>query len=241
MKHVVLLFVFGLLAIAAVLLAPASAALIGGDNRVIQATGTGSVTGTPDRAQISVGIETQNADVRVAQQDNAVRMNAVTKALIAAGIPQDALKTTSYTIYPVYDTSDSTKSSQIPTGYRVLNTLTVTLNDINQTGEIIDLAVANGANTVNSIQFMLSDDRAQALRTEALKEAVAGADADAKTVASALHVMLGSVQTADISQGYTPILYESYAPTAKADGVSTPISAGDITVTATVSVAYAIL
>lgn len=241
MKRSLFLLVAGLLLIAAVLTAPASADLLGGDDRTIHATGTGSVIGTPDRAQISVGIETQNADAKVAQQENAARMTQVTSALVAAGFPNDAFKTTGYTIYPVYDTTDKAGSDQKIVGYRVTNTLTVTLHDVNRTGDVIDIAVANGANTANSIQFMLSDEQAQVLRTEALKEAVARAGADAETVASALHVTLGSVQTAEISQGYTPVLYENYALDAKSAAVPTPIAAGDITVTATVTVTYRIL
>ena len=121
------------------------------------------------------------------------------------------------------------------------NILTVSLHDVSRTGDVIDIAVSNGANMANSIQFMLSDEQAQALRTEALREAVARAQADAETVASALRVTLGPVQNAEITQGYTPVLFENYALDAKAAPVPTPIEAGDITVTATVSVSYLIL
>jgi len=229
-----------LLAGAMLLAAPVSAALLGTEDREIHATGTGSVIGTPDRAQVSLGIETQNADVRVAQQENAARMTQVMNALTAAGIPKDAFKTTGYTIYPVYESAEKTVSDQKVVAYRVTNTLTVTLHDVSRTGEVIDIAVANGANEANAIRFMLSDEQAQVLRTEALKEAVERAGADAKTVAAALQVHLGSIKNVEISQGYSPILYENYAVSAKAADVSTPIEAGDVTVTATVTLTYLI-
>jgi len=236
------LFLSVLLLSACAIMVPVSADILGGSDRLIHATGTGSVIGTPDRAQISLGIETQNADVKVAQQDNAARMTLVTGALTAAGIPKDAFKTTGYTIYPVYDMSDKTAADQKIVAYRVTNTLTVTLHDVNRTGDVIDIAVANGANEANSIQFMLSDEQAQVLRTEALKEAVDRAGADAQTTASALHVGLGSVKDVEISQGYTPVLYQNYAVDTKSAGaVPTPVSAGDVTVTATVTVTYLIL
>lgn len=230
-----------LLLSAAVLAGTASAALLGGDDRGIQVSGTGSVIGTPDRAQISLAIETQNPDVRIAQQDNAARMTQVIDALVAAGLPRDAFKTTGYTIYPVYDPIEKSGSEQKILSYRVTNTLTVTLHDVSRVGDVIDTGVANGVNMAGSIQFMLSDEQAQALRTEALKEAVARAGADAQTVASALGVAVGPVTSVDIGVGYAPVLFENYAALdAKSAAAPTPIEPGDVTVTATVTVTYLI-
>jgi len=230
-----------LLLIAAVLVGTASASFLGGEDREIHATGTGSVIGTPDRAQISLAIETQNPDVKIAQQENAARMAQVIDALVATGIPKDALKTTGYTIYPVYDYADKSGSEQKIQSYRVTNTLTVTLHDVSRVGDVIDTGVVNGINTANSIRFMLSDEQAQALRTEALKEAVARAGADAQTVASALGVSISAVKNVDISMGYSPVLYENYAALdMKTAAAPTPIQPGDVTVTATVKVTYLI-
>ncbi|MBP1929949.1 uncharacterized protein YggE [Methanolinea mesophila] len=206
----------------------------------ITASGTGSVMGTPDRAQISLAVETENPDVRVAQAANAARMSTVMDALIAAGIPKDALKTTGYNIYPVYDDSKLLYGQKI-TAYRVTNTLTVTLHDVSRTGEVIDIGIANGINQANSIRFFLSDEQNQVLRTEALKEATDRAAADARTVASALGVSISSVKSVDIGGGYSPVIYQNYAVSEKsAGGSSTPIEAGDVTVTATVTVTYLI-
>ncbi len=210
------------------------------DDRTITASGTGSVIGTPDRAQISLAVETENIDVKAAQAENAAIMTKVMDALKAAGIPKDALKTTGYNIYPVYDDSKFPIGQKIK-AYRVTNTLTVTLHDVSRTGEVIDIGVANGINQANSIQFLLSDEQAQVLRTEALKEATARAAADAQTVATALGVNITAVKTVDVGQGYTPVLFQNYARSDSASGVApTPIQPGDVTVTATVSVTYLI-
>jgi len=209
-------------------------------DHTITASGTGSVMGTPDRAQISLAVETENPDVRVAQAANAARMSTVMDALIAAGIPKDALKTTGYNIYPVYEDTKLTLTPKVKT-YQVTNTLTVTLHDVSRTGEVIDIGIANGINQANSIRFFLSDEQNQVLRTEALKEATARAASDAQTVAAALGVSISSVKSVDIGGGYSPVYYQNYAVSEKAvGGASTPIEAGDITVTATVTVAYLI-
>lgn len=211
-------------------------------DKVIQASGSGNVIGTPDRVQVTFSVETENADVKVAQADNAAKMTKVINALVAYGIPEDALKTTGYNINTVYDesTGSSILNPKVKT-YQVTNTLTVTLHDVSKTGEVIDLAVANGVNQADSIQFMLSDAQALALRSEALKKAVANARADADSVASAMNATITGTGTVDISQGYMPVVYSNYAMDAVAMGksaVATPIKSGDITVTAQVSVTY---
>ncbi|MDD1694844.1 MAG: SIMPL domain-containing protein [Methanoregula sp.] len=211
-------------------------------DKVIQASGSGNVIGTPDRAQVTFSVQTENADVKTAQADNAVQMTKVIDALVASGIPRDSLKTTGYTISKVYDesTSSGILNPKVKT-YQVTNTLTVTLHDVSKTGDVIDIAVANGANQADSIQFMLSDAQSIALRSEALKKAVANARADAEAVAGAMGVNITGTGTVDIYQGYTPTVYSNYKmDTASAVGsaVATPIQSGDITVTAQVSVTY---
>jgi uncharacterized protein len=210
-------------------------------DRTITAMGTGSVIGTPDRAQISLAVETENPDVKTAQAENAVTMTKVMDALTAAGIPKDGLKTTGYNIYPVYDDTKFPYGQKIK-AYHVSNTLTVTLHDVNQTGEVIDIGVANGINQANSIQFLLSDAQTQALRNEALKAATTNAAANAQAVADTLGVKISAVKTVDIGSTYTPVPFQNWAVPMAADGArsTTPIQAGDITVTATVTVTYLI-
>ncbi|MDO9550054.1 MAG: SIMPL domain-containing protein [Methanoregula sp.] len=239
------LFIIALaiMAIACVGIAAAGPLDTGNDN-VIHASGTGNVIGTPDRAQVTFSVRTENPDVKIAQQDNAVRMANVINALVAIGIPRDALKTTGYNIYPMYeDYSKSVIDQKIRT-YQVTNTLTVTLHDVNRTGDVIDVAVANGINQASSIQFLLSDEQSQVLRTEALKKAVSRARADADTVAGALGTSIIGVQSADISGGYSPVLFENYqyagGDAMMKSATPTPIQPGDITVSAQVSITYLI-
>ena len=217
------------------------AADTGSTDRTITASGTGSVIGTPDRAQISLAVETEDADVKAAQAQNAATMTNVMDALTASGIPKDALKTTGYNIYPVYDDTKVPYGQKIK-AYHVSNTLTVTLHDVNQTGDVIDIGVANGINQANSIQFLLSDEQNQALRNEALKAATNNAAANAQTVADALGVRLSAVKTVDTGSQYTPAPFQNWAVPMAADMArsSTPIQPGDITVSATVTVTYLI-
>ena len=220
-----------------------SAAADSTDNdKVIQSAGTGKVIGTPDRAQISFSVQTESTDLKAAQADNAQKMNKVIDALTGSGIPRDALRTTGYNIWPVYEESTGILTPKIKT-YRVTNTLTVTLHDVSRTGEVIDVAVANGINQADSIQFMLSEQQQRVLRTQALKEAVDYARADADTVAAAMGTAITGVRNAQIDAGYSPVYFQNYqyaGETALKSAAPTPIQPGDITVTASVSIAYTI-
>lgn len=220
-----------------------SAATDSTDNdKVLHSTGTGNVIGTPDRAQVTFSVQTENTDVKAAQAGNSAQMSKVIDALVGAGIPRDALKTTGYNIYPVYEESKGLLNQKVKT-YRVTNTLTVTLHDVSRTGEVIDIAVANGINQADSIQFMLSDQQQKSLRTEALKKAVTAARNDADAVAEAMGTTITGVKSADISGGYYPVVFQNYQYSEdamlRATG-STPVQAGDITVSATVTVTYTI-
>lgn len=241
-KAVRMIAILLILAVAAV--GTASAASDSTDNdKVIHSTGTGNVIGTPDRAQVTFSVQTENTDVKFAQAENSVKMNQVIDALIAAGIPRDALKTTGYNIYPVYEESTGIMTPKIKT-YRVTNTLTVTLHDVSKTGEVIDVAVANGINQATSIQFMLSDEQSHVLRTQALQKAVTRARSDADTVAAAMGTSIIGVKNADISQGYSPVLFQNYQydtmGASVREAASTPVQSGDITVSATVTITYTI-
>lgn len=222
----------------------ASAASDTTNEHVIQTTGTGNVLGTPDRAQVTFSVQTDNIDVKAAQAENAIGMAKVHDALVNTGIPRDALKTTGYNIYPVYEESVGLLKPKIKT-YRVTNSLTVTLHNVSQTGEVIDTAVANGINQADSIQFMLSDEKAQELRTGALKEAVTRARSDADTISAAMGTSITGVQKAETGSSYSPV-YNQYFQNYALDGASaraeaaTPIQSGDITVSASVTITYLI-
>ena len=204
--------------------------------KLIHTSTTGEVLAPPDQVEISLAVQTENIDARIAQQKNADLMTAIVAALERAGIPADRMKTTGYNIYPVYDSS-SPLSPKIRT-YQVTNTLLVTLTDPTRAGEITDLAVSTGANQVNYISFTLSDERQRALRTEALRDAMTLSRSDADTVAASSGLVITGVKEITVSGGYTPIPLRDYSYAIGAEKSVTPVVPGDITVTASVSVTY---
>lgn len=211
------------------------------NERVIRTSATGEVVSSPDRAEIQVGVETENADVKVAQSQNAERMTRITNAIKALGIPADHLTTTGYSVYPIYDDG----VTPIPMGvrkvrvYRVSNTLLIRIDDIGRVGEVIDTAVSSDANQVNSIAFLFSEEKATQLRAEALKQAVNRTRTDAASVASALGVQVIGPREVQVDSGATPIAYERASSGLDTAAPKTPIEPGSLKVSANVQVSWA--
>ena len=123
------------------------------------------------------------------------------------------------------------------TGYRVTNTVNVTVRDLSKTGSVIDAAADSGVNTSSSISFGISDY--EEYYNEALKNAVLAADKKANTIAGALGVKLKGAVTVNEGGGYSPLSnYAVYSMRDEAYGAQTPIQAGTLEISAYVNIVY---
>ncbi len=193
----------------------------------------GIVTVMPDVAYINVGVTTQNTDMQKAQEENASVMSAMFEALKNAGLTDDDMHTIQYSAYPIYDYRDQ---KQVITNYEVTNLIELKIKDINRVGEYIDIASDNGANITNSISFGILDE--QSCYNEALKVAVETAKAKADAMAAAGGVKI--IGTLSINENsYGGEVYREYAAEEElADTAATPISTGDLEISANVTVTY---
>ncbi|MCD4840754.1 MAG: SIMPL domain-containing protein [Methanosarcinales archaeon] len=200
---------------------------------------TGTVTVSPDKAVVYLGVQTQSADATTAQQENAEKMDRIIAALKDAGIAEDDMETSGYSMYPMrsYEAEEPTI-----TGYVVSNRLMVTVTDVDKVGDIIDTAVNAGANEVQSVSFTLSDDARQDARSQALENAVEAARSDADTLAEILDVtLLGPVEVTTSGGSVVtpyPVPYAAVDEAGYEMRKSTSILPGDISVTAYVQMVY---
>lgn len=207
----------------------------GQDKNNVSVTANGTVKVTPDVAYTTVGVVTQKKKMQDAQSANRELMNAVVTALKEAGLTDDDIRTVNYSVYPVYDYSGDT--SRIAS-FEVNNTVELTIKDIDKVGEILDAAATAGANTSYSVRFdILDKDPAY---KQALTTAMESARAKADTLAAAGGFSIKGVMS--VSEGYTnTTVYKEYPMAAEASMDSgTYVSAGDLDVTATVSVVFEI-
>ena len=221
--------------------APASANLADGEPppRTISVTGSGKTVLTPDIAYINIGVQTEDQDASSAVSENTLQTQEVIDALTAAGVAKEDIQTTNFNIYPRQDYDPQGQ----PTGeitYIVTNTVYVTVRDLDQIGDLLNSAVAAGANTIHGIQFDV-DDKAEAL-SDARASAVKNAETIAQELAAAADVGLGEIQSiSTFTGGYPSPLFEGRGGGANimADA-PVPISAGQMIVTVEVSVIYTI-
>lgn len=204
----------------------------------IQVDGTGSVDVTPDRASVSFAVETRAAAASDASQSNADAMDAVLRALRAAGLPGLQLESFGYSLRPEYARTDDQRTREI-VAYTALNNVRATIEDVDQVGRVIDTAIGAGANRVGGISFFASDTREA--QNEAMARAVQEATAEARVIAETLGHELGPpLEVNGGAQRPRPIMRGEAMMATAAQAAPTPIEAGDQTVTATVSIRFAL-
>ena len=202
--------------------------------KTINVSGVGTVTASPDRAQVSFAVWTEAVTAADALTSNSNKMNKVIKALTDAGIPMDQIKTTGYSVEPVIQYPEKSAEPPKIVGYIARNEVQVTLTDVTSVGRIIDTAVVGGANVVSGVYFTLSESKAAEFRNEAIKEAAKDADSKAKAIASSLGVQLIGPTSISLGYEYPMAQYEKAAST----GGETPIVPGPLTITASVQATY---
>jgi len=148
-------------------------------NNVVVTVGDATVRRAPDRAFVTVSVETRAKSPRDAQRLNAEAMTAVQQRLTQARLAPDAVRTTGYDLQQEFD---FVQGKRVPREFVARNGVEVRLDDIARTGEILDTVVQSGATSVSGIRFDLKDrDTAE---REALRLAVADARARADAAAS---------------------------------------------------------
>jgi len=216
---------------------------MGNQQQGIWVTGQGEVAAVPDIATLRLGIEAQEATVAEAQTQASEAMDRVMAALIDNEVADRDIQTQYFSIHKV-TRWDETKNQEIVIGYRVTNMVTAKIRDIEKAGLIIDaVAVAGGDLTrIDSISFSIDDP--SVYFGEAREEAMADAEAKAEHLAQLAGVRLGKPTYISESSYLPPPIYPRVAYEGvpmPAPAPPPPISPGEMEITLTVQIAYAIL
>ena len=209
------------------------------DSRTVHVTGSGSVVGEPDIATLNLGVSVEKASVEEAREAAASAMTAVIESLEVNNVAEKDIQTENFSIHPQYDYTDN---GRVLRGYRVNNTVSAKVRELESLSDIIDDAAAAGGDIVivNAIQFMIED--ATALQTQARALAVKNAEAKAQTLAEASGVTLGKPVTITETQsgGGPRIAFAESAAFDDSARSSTPVQAGELAVTVNVTIVYEI-
>ena len=222
-----------ILTLALLLPAFAMADVLAAEGATITVSGSASVTLKADYAQVRVGVSTKAPTVDEASRKNAEAIHAVIAALKEAGVQEDDIATSNYSVYAEYDYSSF--GGQKLTGYNVSNQLDVIIRDMEHIGATLDKATAAGANTIHSIQFLST--QADAAQDEAIVYAVQDAMRRAALLAKAAGLQLGSiVSISDSTTGYSVVTRSYKSSMDLATGNS--ILPDDASVSASVTIVF---
>jgi uncharacterized protein YggE len=125
--------------------------------------------------------------------------------------------------------------------YRVNNTVSVTIRDLDNTGAVLDSAIEAGANNIYGITFSL-DDPSQ-VESEAREKAVANAEAKAQELAELNDLQVGDVlSVSEVIGGAVPYYaggFQEFAAAPGLGGGGGPVSPGELTLTMQLQIVYA--
>lgn len=212
-----------------------------GERPVVRVQGRGEVEVAPDRVRVSFAVETEADSAEEAARANAEAMTRAMEGIREAGgdLPGFRIETTGYSLSPRYRSIRDAPGREI-VGYTARNHVRVTVDEVDAAGRLIDAALASGANRVAGLQFLIRDSEPH--RAEALREAVRRARAEAEVIAESLGLVLGDpVAVEGGAEVDRPrVAAAAFRLEADAPPPPTPVEAGALTVSASVTIRFAL-
>lgn len=209
---------------------------------VVTLTVTENVDAAPDVATVSTGVQTRAQTAQVAMRDNAAKTDRLVAALLKAGIARKDIRTSGISLNPQYDYSNRAGQPEGPRflGYEASNQLSVTMRDVAKVGTSLDAMVAAGATNLNGPTFSIDDPSTLLVkaRGNAVRAAKAQADfyAQAAGYRSARLLSISETNNGASPPPPMPVMMRMQAEAAP----STPVEPGQISVSVTLSVQYAL-
>lgn len=202
------------------------------NQQTVKVTGEATIQATPDQAIITLGVQTENVDPKLAQQENSQTISEIINVLKELGIDESNIKTSDYRMDPQYN---YVEGKEIFRNYKVFHMLQIKTKDIEKVGTIVDAAVKQGANSVSNVRFSLANS--ESYYNQALTIALNNAHEKAMTLTRAIDVPLHPipVRMEEITAAAPPIVYQT---TSFVKASTTPIMPGELQITATVRVEY---
>jgi|WetSurSiteA1Bulk_404760.scaffolds.fasta_scaffold54071_1 uncharacterized protein YggE len=205
--------------------------------RTINVNGDGTVSVTPDLAYVNIGVTTQGDTVTEALDKNTAAAQGIRDSLKKLGVEDKDIQTSGFNINPSQDYGpDGTVTRSY---FTANNSVYVTVRDLSKLGVILDSTVRNGANTINSISFDVTD-KEKAL-SEARAKAMASAQTQAEEAAKAAGATLGPVQFINVysNSSPAPMYYDGKGGgAANMASMPVPIASGQMSVSASANVTY---
>lgn len=214
-------------------------AMVADGKSILWVSAEGSVESEPDIATFNAAVVTTAATAAEALSANSEKMRAIFAELERLSIAERDIQTSRIGIEPVMNEKEMRNLdgvNQIPTitGYRAVNSLSITQRDLDDFGEVIDRLIAAGANLVSGPNFQLADPADE--MDEARKLAVAEARRKAKLYAEAAGMRVGRILMIDDQNSSGAVRNQFGFMEAMSDSV--PIAKGAIEIKSDVRIIF---
>ena len=223
-----------------ILAIPLSAAEGDGYTPTISVSGSAEVSMKPDTASFSITASfTRGTTSEASAEASAMIGDAIAILTGSFGITEEDLETSFISASPEYRWVDD---ERVLVGQKATQTLEVSVHDLDSIGGIYDQLMSLSGITLSDVTLD-KEDKSEAYR-EARMKAVLDARAKADAFAEAAGISVGNVLSISDGSSYTAPLYRSanlmLASADSAEGSSASFYSGDISVSASVDIIYAI-
>jgi uncharacterized protein YggE len=206
--------------------------------RTIGVSGQGEVRAEPDRATVTLGVESRKPKLEDARAAVAKTVDAVLKLTRDLKIDPKQVRSTRINVQPEYNWGANNANERTLIGYYVARQVEVELHDLEKLGQLLEKSTDLGVNQMGDPR--LDSSKRQDLTREALAKAVVDARQNAEVIAKAAGARLGNARTINANTEFTQApqpMVRAMAMEAKAAG-GAPYQSGEMTFNATVNVQY---
>ena len=205
----------------------------------ISVAGTSSVTMVPDQATVNASVVTTASTASQAVSENNSRYDAIVSAIARTGIKRDDITLTYYNVnyVPRPQQTPANPSPYDRYGYTVSRSFAVKVRAMDRAGSVVDAATSAGTTNIESVTFGLSNP--DTARSKATRDAVNDARAKAEELARAAGLRITGIRSMEL-EGPPGIIRPMVMAREAAPAASAPtvFDAGNVTVTANVTVVF---
>ncbi|WP_029596679.1 SIMPL domain-containing protein [Flavobacterium sp. ACAM 123] len=199
----------------------------------ISIVGEGKLKVVPDQATITTTVETKGNNAKDVKKQNDQQMEAVLKIIKKMNLAPADYRTQRVSLNPNFDYEKK------KTTYNAIQTVEILLRDLSQYDTLMEGLVNEGVNRIDNVVFQSS--KLAQYQSEARKLAMKDAKLKAEDYVSVLGQKVGNAITiSDNSQNYQPQPVYAMKTMAMEESAATreTLAAGEITITANVSVSF---
>lgn len=204
----------------------------------IVVNGQATVRRIPDLAVVTLAVTVQDKQVGRARDEANRRASAILERLRGLGLPDGDVQAPSLVVQPTYDYSG--RGGPKITGYEASRPMTLRVRDIDLLGPVLDLLVDDGATQVQGTAMELAEP--EAATREALAAAMSVARARGEALAAAAGLAMGQPVRIVEGDGGPQLMPKGamMQMAAAREAAPTEVAVGELEVTATVTVWFAI-